>query len=348
MFSFSIEQFALALLIIAASVLVSSLVVKILKNTKWLTKRTASTLDETVISLLTRPIYLGFVTAGIVLAIYSLWPEALVRGRGYGDLIFILVAIWLAHALSRLIIGVINWYENEMAPRNGNGQVKGTFGFLEKLIVLFIWGLAVLIVLHKFGVDVTALFAGLGIAGLALAFALQDTLGGVFSAIYLAIDKPVRQGDFVKLSDGTEGFVEDISMRSTRIRTYTNNLVIVPNRKMADMIITNYYMPAEEVGFKVSFGVGYNSDLDQVEKICVKVAKEVLKCCDPIKDFEPVVRFSEFGDSAINLNVILRVKQFADQYVIKHDYIKAVKKAFEREGIEIPFPQMDVHLDKNK
>ncbi len=134
--------------------------------------------------------------------------------------------------------------------------------------------------LQSFGISVTPLLTALGVGGLAVALALQDTLSNLFAGINILLSKQTKVGDFIKLSTGEEGFVEDLNWRSTTIRQLANNMVVVPNQKIATSIITNYALPETECSMLVAVGVSYDSDLDHVEKITVAVAKEVLRDTD--------------------------------------------------------------------
>jgi small-conductance mechanosensitive channel len=342
----TLEQFIFAALILVAARILSSLVVAIIKRSKALTSKTETTLDDTILRLIRRPLHFGFQMMGIVIAAEYLFPTFTYEGYGYGDLIMILIIAWIAYTVNRVIRGLMSWKEAEADLENPNGVSHGTFGFLYTIISMLVWGLGLAFVLNQLGVDISALLAGLGIAGIAVALALQNTLSGLFSAVGLALDRPIRQGDYIRLENGTEGFVEDISMRSTRIRTFQKTLVIIPNSKITSMIIENTYMPAQEVSLKIPVGVSYGADLEQAEKIALMVAEEVLSSFGKRGDSDPFVRFTSFGDSSIEMNVFLHVHQFLDQYVIRHNFIKKLKVVFEKEGIEIPYPQMEVHLNK--
>ncbi|MBT5807772.1 mechanosensitive ion channel family protein [Candidatus Uhrbacteria bacterium] len=331
--------------IILAAWVLSGLTLMILKRSKFLTSMTDSTLDDEVMHLMARPIHLGFVFAGGLVAFDYLFPLFAYQGYGYSDLIPVALVVWLAYTLNRLIRGVMDWHEVQ-AQKEGENVKRGTFGFLNTIISLFVWGLALTFVLNQVGVDISALLAGLGIAGLAVALALQNTLSGLFSAIGLAIDRPVRQGDFVQLEDGTKGFIEDISMRSTRIRTFEQNLVIVPNSKLTNMVIMNAFLPGEEVTLKVPVGVAYGADLDKAESIALEVAESVLEMHKTKGSKNSFVRYKSFGDSAIEMVVFIRVNKFLDQYIVRHDFIKGLQVAFNKAKIEIPFPQRDVHMKK--
>ncbi|SMD07820.1 mechanosensitive ion channel family protein [Sporomusa malonica] len=227
-------------------------------------------------------------------------------------------------------------------------RAEGAFpsaSILANIIEAATYVTGVLIILQTFGVSIAPILTALGVGGLAVALALQDTLANVFSGLHILLAKPIQAGDYIKLSTGEEGHVMDISWRNTTIRALGNSLIIVPNQKIASAIIINYDKPDRELAVSVSVGVSYASDLDHVEKVTLTVAKEVMdEMAAGIANFEPVVRFHTFGDSSILLNVILRVEGFIDQFRMKHELIKRLHTRYNREGIEIPFPIRTIHM----
>jgi len=339
----NLQMILIAVGILVAARIISAVLMFILKRAKFLTERTKTTLDDTVINLLARPIHFGFQLGAIVLVLFYLFPAFQYQGFGYKDLGFVFSAFWGGYLLNRLLIGILSWHQE---GGDGDGEQGKTFGFLNTLISVLVYGLALAFVLNYAGVDISALLAGLGIAGLAVALALQNTLSGVFSAVYLALDKPIKQGDYVSLEDGTEGFVDDISMRSTRIKTFSNTIVIVPNSKLTNMVMTNYYLPGKNIVLKVPVGISYNSDLSKAEEIAVKTADSVMDTLGVKGKKDTFVRFGEFSDSSIKMTVFLNVKTFLDQFVVRHEFIKELTKEYKKAKIEIPFAQMDVHVKK--
>jgi small-conductance mechanosensitive channel len=339
------NQIITAILIFVGAYIAAVVVMFLLRRSNFITSRTSTTLDDTIVRAIGRPVYLIFLVSGAILALRHLYPDLGYRSYGYKEFSVVVLGLLVTYALNRLVNNVVRWYEMDRAPNQGShGQV---FGFVGTMISVVLWGLALLLLMKYFGVDVSAMLAGLGIAGVAVAFALQNTLSGLFSALYLAVDKPVRPGDFVQLDDGTEGVVRDVTMRSTRIRTRSNNIVIVPNTRLADMVITNYYLPEKAVRAQVNFAVAYDSDLDQVEKVTKEVARKVVGKHANGDVGEPVVRYREFGDSAITADVIVRVDNFDDQMVVVHELVQAMNTRFAKEGISMPYPQRDVHLIKD-
>jgi small-conductance mechanosensitive channel len=181
--------------------------------------------------------------------------------------------------------------------------------------------------------------ATLGVGGLAVALALQDTLSNLFAGFHITVAKQIRIGDYVRLDSGEEGYVTDINWRTTKIKMLPNNVVLVPNEKLTKAIVTNYYLPDKEMAVTVNIGVHYKSDLNHVERVTCDVAREVMiSTPGAASGFEPFIRYGGFGESSISLTVILRVKEFVDQYLIKHEFIKKLHERYAKEGIVIPYP----------
>ncbi len=162
--------------------------------------------------------------------------------------------------------------------------------------------------------------------------------------MHILLSKQIQAGDYIKLSTGEEGNIIDISWRNTIIKALGNNIIIVPNQKIASAILTNYHLFNTELSITVAVSVSYDSDLDQVERIAIEVATEIMnEFTNGIENFEPSVRFHTFGESSINFNVALRVKEFVDQYKLKHEFIKRLHKRFRQEAIEFPFPSRNIY-----
>lgn len=205
--------------------------------------------------------------------------------------------------------------------------------------------LGALVVLQALDIPITPLLTGLGVGGLAVGLALQDTLANLFAGIQLLVSKQVRVGDFIRLSSGEEGFVTDITWRYTTIRQLPNNYTIVPNAKLSSAVTSNFTMPDPEQAVLVQVGVSYDSDLEQVERVTVDVARQVMQTVEgAVATHEPFIRYHTFADSSINFSVILRGKEYTARYLIMHEFIKRLHARYRTEGIEIPFPIRTVIL----
>lgn len=335
----------IAVAIFVASFAIAQIIIWLTGGLKQLTKKTKTNLDDEIIHALARPIRVIFFFAGLFGGSYYLFPDFAIKSVGFLRMFALVMILVGAYVLARVVRAFFTWYAQDVA-RKANQKVDDTlFKFLRKFVGAVLYAIAIMILLDQVGVEIGPLLAGLGIAGLAVALALQDTLSNVFSAVYIAADRPLKIGDWIELDSGEKGYVEDIGWRSSRIRTWDNNLVVIPNSKLANTIFTNYESPEKEMSVLVPVGVAYNSDLEKVENVSLDVAKHILQTVEGgIPDFEPVVRFHTYGDSSINFNVILRVKDRVSQFLVKHEFVKALKKRFDKEGIEIPFPQRDVWM----
>jgi small-conductance mechanosensitive channel len=199
--------------------------------------------------------------------------------------------------------------------------------------------LGLLVILNGLGLSITPMLTALGVGGLAVALALQEPLANFFAGLFITLAGQIRVGDYIKLDSGQEGYVVDFSWRSTRLRMLANNLVVVPNAKLAQAIVVNHHLPSQDLAVLVDVGVDYASDLSHVERVVMNVGREVMtQVAGGVREFEPFIRYHTFADSSVNFTVILRATEFVDQYLITHEFVKRLHSRFQREGIAIPFP----------
>lgn len=229
---------------------------------------------------------------------------------------------------------------------------------LRPLVFLFarlaIYSLAFLIALDSVGVSITPLLASLGVGSLAVGLALQDTLGNLFSGFYLYVDRPIAIGDWIRLESGVEGQVVAIGWRSTRLLVPSENMVVIPNSKLSSSVLVNFNMPMPDTALNISLGVAYESDLEKVERALIDAVGRVASRFGPFfeGDGHPMVRFTKFGDSSIDLSLGVKVRSFPDLPLIRHELIKEIKVGFARDSIEIPYPhrvvrQMTASIDSS-
>ena len=311
-----------------------------------LVSKTKTNVDDIIFRALGKPILYIILLASLntTFSILPITPETF---NVIDNIIKSLIVIVIALPAVKIIDILIGFWARECSKKTKvtlDDKLVPIFHRIIKAVSLIV---AFLLILRVWDINITPLLASLGIAGLAVALALQDTFSNFFSAVYITADRPVKVGDYIELENGLKGYVEDVGWRSTRLRTLPNNSIIIPNNKLAQSILTNYDAPKPEMSIVIPVGVSYNSDLEKVEKVTVDVAKKVLGSVEGgVADFEPFIRYKEFGDSSINFSVILRVKNFVNQYLVMHEFIKALKKRYDKEGIDIPFPQRDVHMKK--
>ena len=190
--------------------------------------------------------------------------------------------------------------------------------------------------MDQLDISISPLIAGLGIGGIAVALALQPTLANFFAGTYLVGDTVIMPGDFIELESGLRGYVVEIGWRSTRLRTPFNNLVVIPNSRLADSILTNYYGPSMEIGVMVEAGVSYSSDLAHVERVAIEVAQEVIDAIpESDKNFAPWFGFERFGDSNIDFWIWVQATDRLSSFRMKTELMKLLHSRFKQEGIEI-------------
>ena len=290
-------------------------------------------------SILKIPLILILIGIGIVIffdATPALPKKWMKNAQDASLLILFVLAVYLF--LDQLMVEVLKRYSRTTTV------ISASTGVIKILYRVAILGFIFLIILDQLKITISPLLASLGIMGLVVSLALQDTLANFFAGISLSIDRPVRIGDYIKLDSG-EGYVTQIGWRSTRIRTLSNKNLIVPNSKVTGSAITNFYLPELEWSASVNVVVSYGSDLEKVERITVEVAQETLREVEGgVKEFQPSIRYNAFGDSGIKFTVDLRVREYVDQYLIIHEFIKRLYKRYQSEGIEIPFPSRTIYL----
>ncbi|WP_330329191.1 mechanosensitive ion channel family protein [Streptomyces sp. NBC_00536] len=240
---------------------------------------------------------------------------------------------------ARVVAGLVQSLANSRTGVAGSATI---FVNITRIVVL---AMGALVALETMGVSIAPLLTALGVGGLAVALALQDTLANLFAGVHILASKTVQPGDYIRLSGGEEGYVVDINWRNTVVRNLSNNLVIIPNARLARTNMTNYTQPEQKLSLLVQVGVGYESDLEHVERVTLEVVDSVMADINgAVLDHEGAVRFHTFADSRINFTVILGVGEFSDQYRIKHEFIKRLHHRFRTEGISIPAPTRTVSL----
>jgi len=214
-----------------------------------------------------------------------------------------------------------------------SGQVLGTASRL------IIYTLALLMLISSVGVNVTPLLASLGVGSLALGLALQKSLEDFLAGLLIAADQPIRVGDFIEVGGSEGGTVVSIGWRTTRIRTRSDVVVIVPNSKLSTSTVINRSMPQKEVSFQVVVGVAYGSDLPRVSTVTHAVAQSVqIEDVGAVTSFEPRVLFERFNDSSVDLTVWLRARSWEEHFSVRDGFVQRLHARYGAEGIEIPFP----------
>jgi small-conductance mechanosensitive channel len=251
------------------------------------------------------------------------------------SLLFRMLRSLIVLAITMIIAHIISGY---LKYKLGKASEQyGASSILVSLIDVFVYIIGALVLLESFGVSITPMLTALGVGGMATALALQDTLANLFAGLNTLVSKQVKMGDFVKLASGESGHIIDMNWRNTTIKTITDNMIVVPNKNIANSVIVNYAQPYESCSMVIPIGVSYDSNLQQVEDVTLEVAQQVLHdTAGGSEGHAPVVRYKSFGEYSINFEVILRVKTIMDQSLVRHQFIKSIYNRYKKEGIVIP------------
>ena len=264
----------------------------------------------------------------------------------------------IAQFLSYILFTSIIFTMTRIVERTVSGFVKMKFAssdnasqsaLMSTVLKVFIYASGILIVLQYYGISIVPLITAMGVGTMAIGLGLQETLQNIFAGLQIILSKQIKVNDIIRIGSN-EGRVVDINWRFTTIMPANEgNVVVIPNKDIAGLTSSNFSRPREDIVIVVPIGVGYESDLEQVERVTVEVAREIMIEVDgyePNFDNEgndrnplaPVVRFQEFADSSINFNTVLHARNYMNQFMIKHKFIMAITKRYREEGINIPFP----------
>ncbi len=307
-----------------------------------LAAKTALKSDDLIIKTLSKWVIPWFLALGLFMGLSRLeLDNNLYYWLKNGLLIFYIFSATLI--LARVVSGLIK------IKAAGTDTIIPSSSIISNIVIVIIYCIGLLIILQSQGISITPVLTALGVGGLAVALALQNTLSNLFAGLQIISSGNFNKGDFIKLSSGEDGFIEDITWRSTTIRAASDHIIIVPNSKLADMTVMNYYLPQQEITFAVEVGVSYDSDLTKVEKITKEVIWETLQESeDGVKEFEPDISFTAFAESSIRLKAFLRVNNYSAQFQVRSTFLKKLHERYNKEGIAIPYPVRTVLMKSDK
>ncbi|MYC33584.1 MAG: mechanosensitive ion channel family protein [Chloroflexi bacterium] len=300
--------------------------------------------DVKTVAAIRIPIAAFVLLAGLYLALIALSPPPQVQIllNKASSVIAILIGAVLVNGLAS---GFLFWLEIRAQNSRPDGSSGWLFPLVRRGVLAFVVAVAVMVSLDILGLNISPLIAGLGIAGLAIALALQPTLGNLFAGTYVISEGVINVGDYIEMANGIDGFVVDVNWRSTRLRTRTNNLVVVPNSVFAETIITNFNKPEDPVNMIIPCGVAYESDLVEVERIGLEETNAVREeHPGAVREFEPRFIYRAFGDSNIDFVVVIRAQNRIAGFNVRSELIKRLHSRFAAEGITINYPARTLHF----
>ncbi|MBT6690504.1 mechanosensitive ion channel family protein [archaeon] len=306
------------------------------------TRKTKTNLDDVILRKSSMPLTLLALLAGVRFAIGELNIEESLNGTIEGIILTFMI-VFVAVLVYYIVDALVTIGYKDFGTKVKGRVNESLLQFFHSMLAVIMIVVAFLVILASWGIAIGPLLAGLGVAGIAIAFALQSTLANVFGGISMILDRSISVGDLVNLDDGTAGYISKINLRSTKIRTFNNKLVIVPNGKLSESNIKNVALPGPETRVVVPFGVAYGSDVKKVKKLALG---EIKKVKGLFEEKDIVVRFMEMADSSLNFKAYFYITSFDDVADATDDANTRIYNALNKAGIEIPFPQMDVNLKR--
>jgi small-conductance mechanosensitive channel len=292
-----------------------------------LARRTEARWDDVLLSEIKRRVPLWSLLVGLYLSLgrWDLAPRLATVGERVLSAVGVAsVSFAVAAVLSRLVVDY------------GARAAVPVSGLTQNLVRITVTVLGGLIIIRSFGYDITPMLTVLGVGGLTVALALQEPLSNLFAGLFVSLAGQIRIGDYVRLDSGAEGFVVDLNWRSTRLRQAGDNVIEVPNSKLAQAIVTNFSQPALEMMTTLDVVVEASSDLGVVERTAGDVVRSVVRDVPgAVPESESFVRFGAITEFGVRVTIALRVRSFADQVLVRHELIKRLHQGFAAAGVAL-------------
>jgi small-conductance mechanosensitive channel len=333
------NKWIFALLIIVCSAILAWVLLFIFeKYLQQLAKKTKTEADDIILEKTKMPVFYLILAFGLKLAVEHL---------GYGgivpELINSVMAIVFVFILARIADVIVEIWGKEVATRTKSSLDDVLLPLFHKAIKVIFVVIGLMWVLDIWGVNIGPYLAGAGILGVVIGFGLQDSLKNIFGGVTLLLDKTYKIGDKVQLESGEVGTILDIGLRSTKMRTYDNEVIYVPNGYLANSRVKNYTRPNPKIRVGVEFGVEYGNNVAKVRSLIVGVITDI---DDVLKEPTPAVHFLSMDDSALAFKAYFWVEKWDMAYGKKVEATEAIYNALNKAKIGIPFPTSTVYLKK--
>ena len=317
---------------------------------RWLETKAGETdtkLDDIIIAAIGTPAQVAIVAVSVYIALkyFGVIPANLqwILDPRFITAFYVVMAAWI---ISSFLHDIVTIYGHRFAENSEGDWDDRLVELLELVIKYVVWFAALMTILSVFEVNITPFLAGAGIAGLAVALAAQDIISNFFGGAIITVDKPFRIGDRIKV-DTYYGDVISIGPRSTRLKTLDYQIVTIPNNKITTNVIVNYAEPDQKLRITIPVQVAYGTDPQKVKDILLEIAQATIKNSEYIlEDPEPRAFFSEFSDSGLKFILYVWARKYNLPDEVKDAINIQVAERFAAEGIEIPFPQVEVRLKK--
>jgi small-conductance mechanosensitive channel len=295
---------------------------------------TESALDDEILSGMQWPARLIVISSALHWAVSDLDERDLPAGVEVWLARLLAIFIWagVTVALSRLSIAAfVYWFRKQPDPREVTTLTRTAITMVCAIPASF--GL-----LNSFDVNLAPALTALGVGGIAVSLALKDTLANLFSGFYVSLAGNLRKGDYIRIDGGYEGWVEDIHWRITTIRTLQQNLIVIPNSKLSEAVVTNFSQPVKPLSVSIPLNVAYSTDIDRLESVILdEVNKAMGQIEGLLSDPAPVLRLNPgFTESGLSLTLVVHAARFEDQYLVTDMIRRRLLLRFREEGVSIP------------
>lgn len=340
----TIGEWSIALLIVLGAYVFSKFAYWIFGNViKRITAKTTTRIDDILVEMLEKPIIFGLTVFGLWYGVHQLhFPEQV--DDWINKVYFVVIALTVTWLMARVVDAVIREYLVPLTEKTESEADNHLILIVQKGLRIVIWTLGIIVALNNAGYNVGALLAGLGIGGLALAMAAKDTVANIFGGVTIFTDKPFKIKDRIVIS-GYDGFVEEIGIRSTKLKTLAGRIVTIPNMKFTEGMVENI---SSEPSRKISLNIGieYNTSAEKIEK-AIEVLKEVTIQNKSVEDvFE--TSFNSFGEYALNLNHNYYIKRGENLLDTQTAVNLEIKRQFEQHQIHMAFPTQNILIHKTR
>ncbi|MEW6722902.1 MAG: mechanosensitive ion channel family protein [Candidatus Micrarchaeota archaeon] len=315
-----------------------------LRVLKFIVGKTKTTLDDRVLKAVGAYLPAISIVTALWIALEAVYPDQVVFGSYKEFDVYLVVMLGIIGLLlSSVVDAFLIWYGLEIRTDKRRVRDEEVFPFVRNVVKVSIVMIFAVFILHRLGFETGAIITGLGVGGIAVALALQDTLGNFFGGVHILVDKPFREEDYVRVDSGSgtggiEGTVKQIGWRTTKIETLAKNVIVVPNSKLSGSILENYSSPDDMTGVLYTVGVDYREDIDEVEKIITQALQKIAKE-EPLIDEKSVwVRFDSFGDYSLNFKFGFLVRGYVNRFGPMKKVFHELFYAFRKNDINIPFP----------
>lgn len=339
------NKYVFSLTILVFYLILSKLILFIFNRYfRKLAKKTKTDIDDEILAKTENPISYVLVFVGIKLALVPLNLKGSV-GIFLENITTSLIIITVIYMIIKIIDIFIDVWGSEWARRTKSDIDQDVLPLIHKFSKVLISIFGLIYILRAWGVEIGPFLASLGIAGIAIGFAVKDSLANIFGGVSLILDKSVKVGDAIRLDSGESGKILEVGLRSTKVRTWDNEVMIIPNGVLANAKITNFAQPDLSARQVTKFGVEYGSDPEKVKKTALKVVVDIKEI---VKQPEPFVRFSEMADFSLKFKLYFWVAEYGQRFMVEDIVVTNLYKALKKAGIGIPFPTRTVYLHKKR